>query len=138
LEVSVSRKVKAPHSLPYLILKTVGAFVALKDQYWVAYHVTILFAALLLVECLFLKETLYPRALVLTGGDGLGSPTNEKSGTTNAPANVKRTSELGYLVRLYAFFSFDKAIGFREGISELQFSTPFKYVRCIIFQILES
>uniref|UniRef100_A0A093UNJ7 Putative transporter n=1 Tax=Talaromyces marneffei PM1 TaxID=1077442 RepID=A0A093UNJ7_TALMA len=32
---------------------------------WVAYHVTILFAVLLVVQCLFLPETLYPRAAVL-------------------------------------------------------------------------
>lgn len=32
---------------------------------WVAYHVTILFAVLLFVQCLFLPETLYPRAAIL-------------------------------------------------------------------------
>ncbi|EXJ87000.1 hypothetical protein A1O3_03957 [Capronia epimyces CBS 606.96] len=84
----------------------IGGFLALVDQYWVQYHVIILFAVLLVLEVVFLPETLYPRSYVLahahdestavsaaqTSGDG------EKAGNMiGIGLNVKRTRQLGYL-----------------------------------------
>lgn len=85
----------------YIRLNTslVGAFIATVDQYWVAYHVTILFAALLVAQCLFLRETLYPRSRMLTTNRS-HSPINEKDGPITATIEVKRTKDLGYLVSI--------------------------------------
>ena len=81
-----------------LTVLTVGAFVATKDQFWVAYHVTILFAFLLVLQVCFLPETLYPRALFLSKID---TSTSEKDGSVISGTDVidiKRTKMLGYFV----------------------------------------
>lgn len=70
------------------------------DQYWVAYHVTILFSALLLLQCLFLKETLYPRSLLLSN-TAPSTPTNDTDGQIKTELEVKRTNQLGYFVSLF-------------------------------------
>ena len=80
------------HALTSWVL--VGAFVATKDQYWVAYHVTILFAVLLVLQICFLTETLYPRSLFLSS-----STSSEKDGDVTLNTDVKRTKQLGYFVR---------------------------------------
>jgi MFS family permease len=72
----------------------IGGFLATVDQYWVAYHVTILFAALLVLQCVFMPETLYPRALVVSS-EAAGN--GEKSDGTDV-ALPKRTKELGLIV----------------------------------------
>lgn len=71
--------------------KIVSYFVALKGQYWVEYHVTILFAVLLLLEICLVPETLYPRAAVLDLSEP-GIP-------------FKRTTELAFLVCLFLKYS---------------------------------
>jgi hypothetical protein len=62
---------------------------------WIAYHATILFAALLAAEFFFLPETLFPRALVLASEE-------RAQGTQDAlyieTSEIKRTKQLGYLV----------------------------------------
>lgn len=72
-------------------LDLVGGLLATSGE-WVAYHVTILFVVLLLAQCFFLPETLYPRqAVVLSESGQLDS-----SPTLGYP----KTLELGYLVSL--------------------------------------
>ncbi|RDW88316.1 MFS transporter-19 [Coleophoma cylindrospora] len=66
----------------------IGGFIATASQYWIAYHVTILFAFLLVLECFFLPETLYPRNLVLS----TSSPD-----ATSADIAIPRTKQLGYM-----------------------------------------
>ncbi|KAH8811011.1 putative MFS transporter [Xylogone sp. PMI_703] len=53
---------------------------------WVAYHVTILFAILLVLQCLLLPETLYPRAAVIIA--------ENSSNIVNI--DIPRTKQLGY------------------------------------------
>lgn len=51
-----------------------GGFTAVANQYWAGYHVVIAYGLLLLIEILFLPETLYPRDLViqkLASGQGI-------------------------------------------------------------------
>ncbi|KAL3423143.1 major facilitator superfamily transporter [Phlyctema vagabunda] len=50
-----------------------GGFIATVDQYWIAYQVTILFAALLVMECIFLPETLYPRGHIVSSASSSSS-----------------------------------------------------------------
>ena len=64
---------------------SVGGLLAESGQ-WVAYHVTILYSSLLLVQCVLLPETLYPRAIMVTA---------ERQGTV---VDVKRTNQLGHFV----------------------------------------
>ncbi|EXJ93259.1 hypothetical protein A1O1_01650 [Capronia coronata CBS 617.96] len=62
---------------------------------WVAYHVTILFCALLLCQCFLLPETLYPRtAVVLSERQMLASSSTIVNGSE---LNIPRTTQLGYL-----------------------------------------
>jgi hypothetical protein len=70
---------------------------------WIAYHVTILFAALLVAECLFLPETLFPRAFVLASETR--SQRTHEGGVPGGISNIKRTKELGYIVRLYIWLN---------------------------------
>jgi hypothetical protein len=78
----------------------VGGFLASVSQYWISYHVTILFGILLVCECLFLPETHYPRAVVLEHEAGLEGRASSKELMQDAISDTKRTKELGYLVRL--------------------------------------
>jgi hypothetical protein len=56
-----------------------------------------LFAALLALECFFLPETLFPRELVLASEER--HQTRDKEEVYTEANEVKRTKELGYLVR---------------------------------------
>ncbi len=78
---------------------TVGGFVATVAQYWVAYHVTIAFAFLLLWELLLLPETQYPRAYVVALE--LQQAAAEARGETvqSTAVDIKRTRHLPWLVR---------------------------------------
>lgn len=77
----------------------VGGFLASVSTYWVGYHVTILFAALLVAEVLFLPETLYPRAhLVAAEGENTGLGAAEKA------ADVRRTKQLPWMVSCFRKF----------------------------------
>jgi hypothetical protein len=80
-----------------LTFVTVGGFLATINQYWIAYHVTILFAALLVLECFFLPETLFPRALVLASEER--HQNRDKEVVDNKTFEAKRMKELGYVVR---------------------------------------
>ncbi|KPI41790.1 putative transporter [Cyphellophora attinorum] len=62
----------------------IGGLLAESGQ-WVAYHVTILYAVLLLSQCLLLPETLYPRAVMVAA-----------EVQHNSLTNLKRTKQLGY------------------------------------------
>jgi hypothetical protein len=73
----------------------VGGLLATSGE-WSAYHVTILFAGLLLVQGLLLPETLYPRAVVVRA-ESLESAGNLD--TTNL--TILRTKDLGYLVSCF-------------------------------------
>jgi hypothetical protein len=85
--------------LPTTITFLVGGFIATVDQYWIAYHVTILFAALLVVECFFLPETLYPRQKVVASELARTSNTEKSEEASIHPEiDIKRTKELGYFV----------------------------------------
>lgn len=64
----------------------VGGFLASVSQYWIDYHVTILFGLSLMCQCVFLPETLYPRAAILGGS------------VCAEGVSLKRTKQLGYLV----------------------------------------
>lgn len=68
----------------------VGGLLATSGE-WVAYHVTILFAVQLLVQCFLLPETLYPREAVTTV---------ESRGGRAEDLNISRSKQLGYLVSL--------------------------------------
>ncbi|OBT62318.1 hypothetical protein VE03_09066 [Pseudogymnoascus sp. 23342-1-I1] len=65
----------------------VGAFLATIDQFWAGYHVAIMFALLLVLECCFLPETLYPRELVVQA---------EMNQIQLDDTGLKRTTQLGY------------------------------------------
>lgn len=73
-----------------LLSYLVGGFIATVDQYWIAYHVTILFTVLLVLECFFLPETLYPRDLIIDSGRE----------SNDGEFDMKRTKKLGYLVSI--------------------------------------
>ncbi|KIY00945.1 uncharacterized protein Z520_03611 [Fonsecaea multimorphosa CBS 102226] len=75
----------------------IGGFIATVNQYWVAYHVTIAFAFLLLWELLFLPETQYPRAHVVALE--LQQATAKARGETlqNTAVDIKRTKQLPWL-----------------------------------------
>lgn len=75
-----------------------GGFLASVSQYWISYHVTILFVVLLVCECLFLPETHYPRAAMLER-EGRGSQSEEMEAD-----DLKRTKQLGYLVNPQILF----------------------------------
>lgn len=77
----------------------VGGFIATVNQYWVAYHVTIAFAFLLVWEVLFLPETQYPRAEVVA--HELRRAVAEAHGESVEDVNLtmKRTTQLPWLVR---------------------------------------
>lgn len=75
-----------------------GGFLATVSQYWVQYHVTILFAALLVAEVFLLPETLYPRAVVVAAErqeilNGSGA-----SAVDDNIVGIKRTKQLGWAV----------------------------------------
>lgn len=67
-----------------MLTSEVGGLLASSGQ-WVAYHVTILYSALLLSQCLLLPETLYPRAVVVAA-----------EGQHTSLITLKRTKQLGY------------------------------------------
>lgn len=63
-----------------------------------------LYAVLLVVECCFLRETLYPRALVIAAEEATLISNGSQEPTHIQGLNIKRTKELGY-------FSFQKIPG---------------------------
>lgn len=71
------------------ITNTAGAFLATINQFWAGYHVAIMFAVLLVLECCFLPETLYPRELVVQA---------ETNQIQIDDTGLKRTTQLGYFV----------------------------------------
>ncbi|KAJ5219302.1 MFS transporter [Penicillium cinerascens] len=75
----------------------VGGFLASVSQYWISYHVTILFGILLVCECLFLPETRYPRAVVLEHEAGLEGQEMCKETMYDVISDIKRTKQLGHL-----------------------------------------
>lgn len=77
-----------------------GGFLASVSQYWISYHVTILFGILLICECLFLPETHYPRAVVLEHEASLDGQEMPQETMHDALSDIKRTKQLGYLVRI--------------------------------------
>lgn len=77
-----------------------GGFLASVSQYWISYHVTILFGVLLICECLFLPETHYPRAVVLEHEAECEGQEISMDTKYNAISDIKRTKSLGYLVRI--------------------------------------
>jgi len=82
----------------------VGGFIAaLVNQYWVAYHVTIAFAVLLVWEILLLPETQYPRASVVTFEQRQADTEARGEGLGNSSLNMKRTTQLPWLVRRVEF-----------------------------------
>lgn len=79
-----------PPESSYANAHIVGGLLATSGE-WVAYHVTILFAVQLLVQCFLLPETLYPREAVTTV---------ESRGGSAEDLNITRSKQLGYLVSL--------------------------------------
>ncbi|KAJ5549110.1 MFS transporter [Penicillium frequentans] len=75
----------------------VGGFLASVSQYWISYHVTILFGVLLICECLFLPETHYPRAVVLEYEAECEGQELSMDTKYDAISDIKRTKGLGYL-----------------------------------------
>lgn len=72
----------------------VGGFLATVDQYWIAYHVTMLFAVLLVLELALLHETLFPRSLIaLYEQDSI----LQNEGENVEVASIKKTKQLGFL-----------------------------------------
>ena len=67
-----------------------GGLVVAVDQYWVAYHVTIAYAVLLVLTVFALPETLYPRQHMLEMEFGAGG--------APSVAPLKRTRELPFIV----------------------------------------
>lgn len=67
-----------------------------KDQYWVQWHTAIMFGVLLVVELLFLPETLYPRSLMLKRQSMVERPEGEKSEIVCDP-DISRTINLPFL-----------------------------------------
>jgi hypothetical protein len=72
----------------------VGGLLANSGQ-WVAYHVTILYATLLLLQCVLLPETLYPRAAVLLAEARRSRPLDKSEVDA---LGIRRTKQLGYVV----------------------------------------
>ncbi|OAG38106.1 hypothetical protein AYO21_07696 [Fonsecaea monophora] len=75
----------------------VGGFIATVSQYWVAYHVTIAFAFLLVWEVLFLPETQYPRAYVVALEQQQAAATARGENLQNTVVDIKRTKQLPWL-----------------------------------------
>ncbi|GAM33406.1 MFS transporter [Talaromyces pinophilus] len=91
---------------------------------WVAYHVTILFAVLLVVQFLFLPETLYPRAAVLL-------QESQKYGGDAAVAIAPVSSES----RKFDFFNVKKVPGVphpKVWTTTIQFFNLFCYPTIVI------
>lgn len=76
----------------------IGGFMATVDVNWVAYHVTIAFAALLIAEIVLLPETLYPRELVV---EAEREKAISDTGIDEGVMGVKRTKQLGWVVGLF-------------------------------------
>ncbi|KUJ21877.1 putative MFS transporter [Mollisia scopiformis] len=75
----------------------VGGFLATVDQYWIAYHVTMLFAVLLVLELFFLPETLFPRTLVVSYEQNSDSQKISESAPAGSASSLKKTKQLGFL-----------------------------------------
>ncbi|EPE03591.1 mfs transporter [Ophiostoma piceae UAMH 11346] len=76
-----------------------GGLVVSVDQYWVAYHVTIAYALLLVMIVFALPETLYPRQYILEmefGSDGASSPEPLKRTRELPFINIHRIKGLAY------------------------------------------
>jgi MFS family permease len=76
----------------------VGGFIATVNQYWVAYHVTIAFAVLLLWELAFLPETQYPRAHVVALEQQQAAAEARGESWQGPALDIKRTKQLPWLV----------------------------------------
>jgi len=77
----------------------VGGFIATVNQYWVAYHVTIAFAVLLLWELASLPETQYPRARVVALEQQRAAAEARGDPLPDTALHLKRTTQLPWLVR---------------------------------------
>ena len=75
-----------------------GGFLATVDQYVIAYHVTGLFGVLLILECAFLPETLFPRTIVVTTEQSISSSEEGDRLSEDSLNLIKRTKQLGFLV----------------------------------------
>ncbi|KAK4942497.1 hypothetical protein LTR10_017793 [Elasticomyces elasticus] len=75
----------------------IGGFIATVNQYWVAYHVTIAFAFLLVWEILFLPETQYPRAEVVAFEQQRAGAEARGQRLENSSLLIKRTTQLPWL-----------------------------------------
>lgn len=71
----------------------VGAFVADKAFNWMQLHVLILFSILLVLQVVFIPETLYPRAAILDTGEVVDA----------GAIPIKRTDQLSFLVSSILF-----------------------------------
>ena len=71
----------------------VNGFITSTSQYWVGYELTILFAALLVMQFFFLPETLYPRASVRQWEERVGEASYHEE------VKLKPSKWLQYLVR---------------------------------------
>lgn len=80
----------------------VGGFITSTSQYWVAYELTILFAALFILQCLLLPETLYPRDFVRRQEEQVGEASNDDTYMEEKPKSTRWSQ---YLVRLL-FYSY--------------------------------
>jgi len=82
-------------SVGSIVATVTGGFLASVSQYWVAYHVVMLFAVLLVLQVVCLPETHYPRAAMLEAGAdrGMGADQAFFDGL-----GLKRTKQLGYMV----------------------------------------
>lgn len=88
-------------SVGSIVATVTGGFLATVNQYWIAYHVVILFAVLLAMEVFFLPETLYPRQAIIDAELSSITAAELDVGTNQAffeNLGLKRTKQLGYLV----------------------------------------
>lgn len=87
-------------SVGSIVATVTGGFLATVSQYWVAYHVVILFAVLLVLEVFFLPETLYCRDVIVQAELNSDIPADGAVGTDQAffdDLGLKRTKQLGYI-----------------------------------------
>ncbi|EXJ77582.1 hypothetical protein A1O3_09809 [Capronia epimyces CBS 606.96] len=74
-----------------------GGFLASVNQYWVAYHVTMAFALLFLLELFFLPETQYPRAKVVAFEQVQDQAVARGENAENMTLDIKRTRQLPWM-----------------------------------------
>lgn len=80
----------------------IGGFVNIAGYAWIQWLSAILFGVILVIELIFLPETLYPRDLMLTAGIGPSSvPMDEKTAAPGTPVqgwpDIRRTKKLPFI-----------------------------------------